>query len=136
MQTTTDESVIIQKTRELCQAIIEGQEFQGIRRRIDTFLADDQAKAQYQTLSETGEFLQHKQQQGIPLSNEEIADFETKREAFLSNPVATDFLEAQQQMHKLQESVNQYVSKTFELGRVPAPDEMGGGCGHGCGCHH
>ncbi len=41
-------------------------------------------------------------------------------------------------MQKLQQSVSQYVSKTFELGRVPEESDLesSGSCGSGCGCHH
>jgi len=34
--------------------------------------------------------------------------------------VVHSFLDAQQAMQKVQESVGQYVTKTFELGRLPA----------------
>jgi cell fate (sporulation/competence/biofilm development) regulator YlbF (YheA/YmcA/DUF963 family) len=136
MQTITEESVITQKTRELCQTILDQPEVQNIRRQIESFMTNDEAKTQYQLLSEKGEFLQHKQQQGLPLSNEEIADFEQSREALFNNPVARGFLDAQQEMHKMQESLGQYVAKTFELGRVPSPDDFqSGSCGSGCGCH-
>ncbi|MBM3833324.1 MAG: YlbF family regulator [Verrucomicrobia bacterium] len=137
MQTTIEESAVLQKTRELCQAILDQPEFKSLRRRIDSFMANDEAKMQYQFLSERGEYLQHKQSQGSALTNEEIAEFEQRREAFINNPVARGFMEAQQEIHKVQESVNQYVSKTFELGRVPEADDFSSGsCGHGCGCHH
>ena len=136
MQTITEESVITQKTRELCQTILDQPEVQNIRRQIESFMTNDEAKTQYQLLSEKGEFLQHKQQQGLTLSNEEIADFEQSREALFNNPVARGFLDAQQEMHKMQESLGQYVAKTFELGRVPSPDDFqSGSCGSGCGCH-
>ena len=133
---TLEESPIIQKTWELCQAILDQPDFHALRRQIDTFMTNEDAKAQYQYLSEKGEYLQQKQQIGSPLTPEEIADFERNREVFLNNPVARDFLDAQQSMHKLQESVHQYVTKTFELGRVPETDDFeSGSCGHGCGCH-
>ena len=134
---TLIEDPIVQKTRELCQAILDQPDFQKIRQRIDTFLADEPSKTLYQLVSEKGEYLQHKQERGAPATSTEIADFERDREALINNPVASDFLNAQEEMHKLQEAVQQYVTKTFELGRVPAPDEMNSGsCGHGCGCHH
>ncbi len=137
MQTTTEESIILQKTRELCQAIVDQPEFQTIRQQIDLFMANDDAKTQYQFLNERGEYLQHKQMQGSQLTNEEIAEFEQQRDAFVNNPVARGFMEAQQEMHKVQESVSQYVTKTFELGRSPGPEDFeSGSCGHGCGCHH
>ena len=131
----TDDA-IQSKTRELCQVILEQPAFQSMRLRIDQFLVNDEAKAQYELVSEKGEFLQHKQQQNLPLSGEEVNEFEKHREALFNNPVARGFLDAQQEMHKLQESVQQYVSKTFELGRVPEPADFdSGSCGSGCGCH-
>jgi cell fate (sporulation/competence/biofilm development) regulator YlbF (YheA/YmcA/DUF963 family) len=137
MPTTLEDSVIIVKTRELCETILVQPEFQNIRRQIDTFLADEAAKSQYQQVVEKGEQLQHKQQMAVPLSNEEVAEFENQREQLVNNPVARAFLDAQQEMHRLQESVNQYVAKTFELGRVPAAEDFdSGSCGSGCGCAH
>jgi len=133
---TTTQDTVQQKTRELCQAIVEQPEFQEMRRQIEAFMSDETAKSQYQTVMEQGEMLQHKQQMGSPLSHDEIAAFEKDRDALVNNPVARGFLDAQQQINKVQESVGQLVSKTFELGRLPTEDEMNGGsCGSGCGCH-
>src|SRR4030095_1094610 len=126
--TETKEPLVIQKTKELCQTLVEQPEFQNIRRRIDVFLADENAKSQYQAVVEKGGLLQHKQQQGIPLSNDELTDFEQQREALVNNPSARDFLDAQQQMQKVQESVGQYVAKTFELGRMPTEEDFSSGC--------
>jgi cell fate (sporulation/competence/biofilm development) regulator YlbF (YheA/YmcA/DUF963 family) len=134
---TTTESAIIEKTKELCQLILTQPEFNAIRRRQDTFLGNEKAKAQFDALNEKGEFLHHKQHQGVALSPAEIADFEKDREALLANAVVRDFLDAQQEMHKLQETIGQYLTKTFELGRVPAEEDFEkGSCGSGCGCHH
>ncbi len=136
METTTAENPVTHKTRELCQSLLDDTQFQDARRRIEAFMGDDQAKSQYQLLTERGEYLQHKQQQGLPLAGEEITEFEKLREEFMNNPVSKGFLDAQQEVHRIQESVAQYVSKTFELGRVPAETDFeGGSCGHGCGCH-
>ncbi|HVR35881.1 MAG TPA: YlbF family regulator [Methylomirabilota bacterium] len=137
MQTLTETDVIAQKTRELCQAIVDQPDFQDVRKRVDAFLADEAAQAQYESLSEKGQFLQHKQQNGLPLTSEEITAFEQQRETLMNNPVAKGFLDAQEQMQTIHSSVNQYVTKTLELGRVPGEEDFkGGGCGSGCGCHH
>lgn len=137
MQMTTEESTIVRKTKELCQAMLEEPEFLEIRQRLDSFIANDEAKSQYQNLSEKGEYLQHKQQQGVELTPEEISEYETQREAFMKNPIARGFLAAQEEMNKVQQSVSEYVSKTFELGRVPTTEDLdSGSCGQGCGCHH
>lgn len=134
---TTEDTIIIQKTRELCQTLLEQPEFTSIRQRLDTFMADEDAKSQYQLLNEKGEFLTFKQKQGQPLGDEEVAEFEGLRQRFLNNPVAQGFLDAQQEMHQIQESVGAYVGKTFELGRVPESEDFdSGSCGPSCGCSH
>ena len=70
METSTTENVVIEKTRELCQAILNEPEYQKIRTQVETFLSDEKAQEQYQTLSSKGEYLQHKQAQNLPLSGE------------------------------------------------------------------
>jgi cell fate (sporulation/competence/biofilm development) regulator YlbF (YheA/YmcA/DUF963 family) len=132
-----EESAVSAKTRELCETILRDPGYMGLRNKIETFLADDGAKELYRNLAEKGEHLNHKQQQGVQLSPQEIKDYEKERDALFGNSVAAGFVEAQQEMHKMQETVNQFISKTLELGRVPTEEEMdGGGCGHGCGCSH
>src|ERR1051325_8524761 len=137
MALTTEDSTIVQKTRELCQSILDHPEFQTLRKEIDSFMANDQAKEDYQSLVEKSEELNHKQHQGVKLTQDEISSYENQRERVINNPLAAGFIRAQQEVHGIQESVNKFLSKTFELGRVPSDEELdGGGCGHGCGCHH
>jgi len=128
---------IEEKTKELCQTIIEQPEMVSIRKRIDTFLADAKARGQYETVMSKGQALQEKQAQSQPLEGAEIADFEKHRDALLKNSVARGFLEAQEELHEIQHSIQKNIAKTLELGRLPTPDDLdGGSCGHGCGCHH
>jgi len=139
MQTTQD-SVITEKTRELCQAILDQPNLRSARQRIDSFVADDKARAQYEGLMAKGQALQQKQQRSQQLTGEEISAFEKDREALLNNPVARGFLEAQEELHHVHQSINQYVSKTLELGRIPTEadfEDEHGSCGHdSCGCGH
>jgi cell fate (sporulation/competence/biofilm development) regulator YlbF (YheA/YmcA/DUF963 family) len=136
MSTQVADTEIAQKTRELCQAIVDQPEFESIRKRVDAFMADETAKTQYQTVMEKGEILQQKQQMGQPLTPDEIGDFDKNRETLVNNPIARDFMDAQQAMQKVQDSVGQYVAKTFELGRAPRDEDFeSGSCGSGCGCH-
>ena len=135
--TTIEETALTQKTRELCDALVAQPEFQAIRRQIDQFMGDETAKSQYQSLMEKGEMLQQKQQMGLPLNEEEVGDFQKHRDILVNNPVARGFLDAQEQMQKVQQSIGQYVAKTFELGRTPTEEDLSGCCGdHGCGCSH
>src|SRR5690242_12712005 len=101
------------KTRELCEAIIEHIETGGIRKNIDTFLADASARGQYESLMSKGQALQEKQQSGQALEPAEISTFEKERDALLKNPVATAFLDAQEEMHELQHLVQKHVGKTI-----------------------
>ena len=128
------------KTRELCEAIIEHLQTGGIKSRIDTFLGDATARGAYENLMSKGQALQEKQHSGQALEPAEISAFESERDALLKNPVATGFLDAQEEMHELQSNVKKTVAKTIELGRIPTAEELSGdgGCcssGGGCGCH-
>ena len=125
------------KTNELCQAILEHLQSGGIKARIDTFLADTAARGAYESLMNKGQALQEKQHHGQVLEPAEIAAFESERDALLKNPVASSFLDAQEEMHELQSSVKKTVAKTVELGRIPTAEDLaeGGSCGAGCGCH-
>lgn len=128
----------VQKQLEaLCRAILAQPEFEQHRLHVDQFMINDDARSQYVQVSEQGEHLHHKQTQGLELSQAEIAEFETKREALLKNPVARGFLDAQAALQGVQESINKFIGKTLELGRLPQSEDLqSGGCGHGCGCHH
>ena len=137
MQTTIEETPVMLKTRELCQTILDQPNMQSIRERIDAFMEDEQSRAQYEGLVNKGQALQEKQQQALPLSGEEVADFEQHREALLKNPVARGFLDAQEEMQEVKQSIHQFVTKTLELGRLPTIEDLSeGGCGSGCGCGH
>jgi len=137
MQAIAEETPLIRKTRELCQAILDQPDMLSIRERIDSFMADEKTRTQYDSLMVKGQALQQKQQMSLPSTGEEISDFEQHREALLTNPVAKGFLDAQEELHQVQESIHKYVNKTLELGRLPNEEDFSdGSCGHGCGCHH
>jgi len=133
-----EETSVMQKTRELCQVILDEPNIRSIRERIDTFMEDEKTRAQYDGLVSKGQALQEKQQNATALTGEEIADFEQHRDALLKNPVARGFLDAQEELQQVQKTIQTYVSKTLELGRIPSEDELDGGCcgNSGCGCGH
>jgi cell fate (sporulation/competence/biofilm development) regulator YlbF (YheA/YmcA/DUF963 family) len=122
------------KTLELCNTILEHLEANGVRKRIDTFLADADARGQYEKLMNQGQALQEKQQNGHTLAPAEIYEFEQGRDALLKNPVASAFLEAQEEMNNLQHNVQKHINKTMELGRIPTTADLENACGT-CGCH-
>lgn len=133
-------TVIENKARELCETIVAQPQWTSIRNRIDAFLSDDSARGQFDAVNTKGRSLHEKQHSGQPLNGQEIADFEKQRDALLNNPVARGFLEAQDELHEIQHSVQKYISKTLQTGRVPTEADLKeeeGSCGHGnCGCSH
>jgi cell fate (sporulation/competence/biofilm development) regulator YlbF (YheA/YmcA/DUF963 family) len=134
MELLSEENVVGRKTVELCTALAASPEFTAIRGRIERFSADTEARMQFELVNRKGASLEEKQQSGAEITETEVADFEKMRDSLLSNDVAREFLEAREEMIALQEGVQQWVAKTFELGRPPTQDEMGGSCGPGCGC--
>ena len=137
MEIVIEDSAVTRKTKELCQAILEQPNMQSIRQRIDAFMGDDKTRSQYDGVMAKGQELQEKQQTSMPFTDDEIKAFERQRDALLNNPVARGFLDAQEELHSVQESIHTLVNKTLELGRIPTDEDLNGGsCGHGCGCHH
>ncbi len=135
MTTINEPNAILQKTLELCQTILEQKEVQSMRRDIDNFLADDGARSQYRLVVEKSEVLQKKQHADVPLTQQELDDFDKQRQALIDNPVASAFLDAQREFQQVQQSILQYVTKTFELGRIPSPEDFSS-CQPGCSCGH
>ena len=137
MPNQIDNNTIIEKTKELCQTIVDQPKMASIRQRIDTFLSDANARTQFENVISKGQALQEKQGRGLQPDNVEIADFEKHRGMLLNNPIAQGFLGAREELHGIQHSIQKYVSKTLELGRVPTEADLGdGSCGGDCSCHH
>ncbi|MBI3880423.1 MAG: YlbF family regulator [Verrucomicrobia bacterium] len=137
MSTAIATDSLTEKTLELCQAILEQPNFAETRARIDAFMGDELLKYQFQMVSQRGDLLQMKQQGGVPLTDAEIGEFEKMRDELMANPLAKNFVEAQNEFGRIQSQVGKYMSKTFELGRVPTAEDMDDGscCNSGgCGC--
>ena len=142
MSILAEDSAVMAQTKSLCEAIIDHSEFKELGQKVETFLANDEARLLYQSVQETGGELQQKQQAGIELGDEEIKRFEEKREQLFENPIANSFMDAKQQLESVQRTVSQYIGMTLELGRVPTAEDFAaseGGCcggsgGGGCGC--
>ena len=135
MSNLAEAEAVLAKTRELCQVIVEHPEFANLRRRIDTFLADADAQNLFRDVSERGAELQQKQRMGLELADEEVAEFERRREALLEHEVAREFLDAQQAIRDARDTIGRHLTRTFELGRLPqAEDFQSCSCGSGCSC--
>jgi len=137
-----ENSPVMEKTRELCSVIAGNEEFQALQKSVEAFFADDAARDGFRKVQEWGDELTQKQSAGLELSDTEIQGFEAERAALFENPVAKNFLDAQQGLQGLQSVVGKYVGLTLELGRVPTSEDFaqqdsgccGGSGGGGCGC--
>ncbi len=144
MSALLQETTILAKTIELCEAIANDKEFIKLQADVERFLSDDSAKLQYRSVHEKGEELHHKQHAGIELGAAEIKAFEAARDSLFENKTATAFMDAQRKLEDIQKQIKQYVSLTLELGHVPTEDDIAeaqhnsGGCcggnGGGGGC--
>lgn len=132
------ESVVTQKTKELCETIIAQPEFRSIQDRVTAFEGDAEARKLYESLVERHQELRQRQEMGDAIGDDAMAGFDKLRQQVLDNPVAKDFLDAQEDAHSIQMTVRRYVSKTFELGRLPEQHDLADGegcCEEGCSCH-
>lgn len=141
MSAIAESTPVLDKTRELCESIVQDSSFKKLQQDVEAFLNDEQAKLSYQSVHQRGEELHQKQASGVELSKTEIKEFEEARENLLNNELVTKFLAAKQELESLQRMIGQHVGMTMEMGRVPSPEEvaheMGGGCcggGGGEGC--
>ena len=138
MTMLADDSQVMSKTKELCEAIAGDPEYRALLEKVELFLEDAASKLEFQSVQERSHELGQKQQSGLELSAGEVEDFESAREALMDNSVARDFMDAQPSPQSVQMAIGKYVGMTLELGRVPAEEEMtdqGGCCNEGgCGC--
>lgn len=142
MSMLADDSVVMEKTKELCASIVGHPDFGLLQEKVEEFLGDDGARLQFQSVQELGMELHQKQHAGIELSEREVADWEAARAAMMHNDLVRSFMEARGQLETLQRAIGKYVGMTLELGRVPEAEDFEsedgccGGHGGGCGCGH
>ena len=128
------------KIRELCEALLEDDNVGNAREQIARFMNDPAATAGYAKLAEMSEQLQRKEMAGEAISEDEGQAFEELRRVTLNEPPVQAFMQARGLLQEMESFIMAYVSRTLELGRIPrenelAPEQSGGSCGEGCGCH-
>ncbi len=138
MSILSEDTPILSKTRELCTTILESELYAGLQARVERFLDDEKACAQYRNVQELGDRLHQKQHAGMQLSDDEIQDFEIAHGGLLSNEVAVDFLQARETLANIRQEVSKHIALTLELGHIPTEEDLAeGGCcssGGGCSC--
>jgi cell fate (sporulation/competence/biofilm development) regulator YlbF (YheA/YmcA/DUF963 family) len=125
------------KTRELCAALVELPSFPELFKKVERYLADLGAQYQLSQLSQLTELLQQRQSMGAEISEEEIGNYEGTRNAIMKSDTIREFVEAQEEIQKIQHQIMRLVTKTFEVGRVPIEDDFyEETCNATCGSHN
>jgi cell fate (sporulation/competence/biofilm development) regulator YlbF (YheA/YmcA/DUF963 family) len=123
----------------LCAIIAADPEVQSARETAEAFLADDQAVTLYREVMNLGRTLEQRHRSGVELEAEDLARFQTLQDQADQHEGIQSFMAAQDALQAVANTVNGFITKTLERGRVPALEEVvgGGGCcgGGGCGCH-
>ena len=132
MSIISDNSPIISKTKDLCEAIVANAEYTALMSTVEAFLNNDEARLLYQSVHERSEELRNKQRSGVELGESEIDSFKDVRSQMEQNDVVMDFLGAQDELQTVQSAVSKYVGMTLELGRVPTEEDLAAADGGGC----
>jgi cell fate (sporulation/competence/biofilm development) regulator YlbF (YheA/YmcA/DUF963 family) len=134
MDTAT--ALVETKTRELCAALVQLPDFAETYRKYQAFMEDELAKFEWQMVNDRGMLLQQKEAAGLPMEPAELGEFDGMRDRLLEKPVVREFIEAQQALAAMQKLVFPMLNKTFELGRVPVPEDfLNDLCDSTCGMH-
>jgi cell fate (sporulation/competence/biofilm development) regulator YlbF (YheA/YmcA/DUF963 family) len=137
MLSKLETSMIEDQMKALCSELLNRQEYQELRRKMDTFAEDDQAIQRYESFIEKQRFLQRKEQEGT-LTQEEIDEYNREESSIYGNSVIREFLYAQREFTKLHQWVGKYFLTAIELDRLPEAREVRAssscGCGGNCGC--
>lgn len=134
--TATLATPIEQSLQALCHAIATDPGVLAAREQAEAFLADDQAVGLYRDMMNLARLLEDRHRAGEDIADDEVRVLDDLQEKADANELIRTFQTVQDTLQNVASTVNAYVTKTLEKGRVPAPEEMvSGSCGTGCGCH-
>lgn len=136
MSTTTETEIatLKEKTRELCHFILEDPAFASAQGAIDAFQEDEKAQELYRVWHQKAGDLHRKQHEGKKPNAAELAQMDALKTKAMENPVAADFVEAEDLINSIFGTVMKMVQKTLQNGAVPTDEELNSCCGGGCGC--
>lgn len=123
----------------LCATIAADPEVQSAREAAESFLADEQAVSLYRDVMNLGRTLEQRHRSGVELEAADVSRFQLLQDQADQHEGIQSFMAAQDALQNVANTVNGFITKTLEKGRVPAMEEVTGegGCcgGGGCGCH-
>ena len=93
MEVLSPNSVILEKTRELCSLILQSGEYKENVTKIEAFFSNEEAQVEYRSFAKLGEDLHQKQHAG-EITDEDIASYEAKLAELKSTEVTAEFMGA------------------------------------------
>lgn len=132
--TTTPDGTVTSlqdKARELSQFVLDSADYAAAQGKIDIFDGDETAQELYKKWRETEMLLQRKHQEGGEITDSEIKDLESKRDAAIENSVVADFAEAENSLNEMFSTVVKVLQRSLQNGAVPTDEEMDECCGSG-----
>ncbi|MDF1816290.1 MAG: YlbF family regulator [Verrucomicrobiales bacterium] len=138
MATTTETAIptLEEKTRELCQFILEDPAYAAASGSIDTFQESEEAQKIYRNWQQKAAELHHMHHEGKEPEQSDIVELERLKQVVMDNQIAADFVEAEDSVNDIFGTVMKMVQKTLQNGSIPTEDDLNECCGNsGCGCH-
>jgi cell fate (sporulation/competence/biofilm development) regulator YlbF (YheA/YmcA/DUF963 family) len=135
---TLEATTIEDKTKELCQLVLEDAKFTAAREKITTFLADTDAQEAYSALHQKGHAMHQMQHEGTQPAESDMAELNGLKQAAADNEVTAGFMDAEGELNEIFSTVTKYLQKTLQLGKMPeASDFEDSDCCSegGCDCH-
>lgn len=131
MSATTTAPSLEDKTRELCQFIIDSPNFVTAQGRCDAFDDDVAAQKLYQNWREFEMDLHRRHQEGYQPNQDDIAKLEKLRGEAMKNSTLVDFVEAEEALNGMFGKVVKILQRTLQTGAVPTDEELEECCGSG-----
>ena len=97
--------------KDLCRALLEDERLKGVFSSIDAFMENDASKELFSQMQAKGEELQTKQQAGIELTAGEVEEYNKLREQMLEDPAAKAFVEAQESIQSVHQTIGSWVDE-------------------------
>lgn len=108
---------------ELYDCLAGMQRFQDAQKSVSDFLADEEARHQYEQLLDLEEELHRKQQEG-KLTENDLQAYKAVNDALKTIPDAERFFKAQRELENIHLQIMNFIGIAIETGQIPSPDEI------------
>jgi cell fate (sporulation/competence/biofilm development) regulator YlbF (YheA/YmcA/DUF963 family) len=130
-----DNAAVLGKMEELCETLLQQDEFGQLREMLERYAADERAQEQYEHFAKMGQDLLEKERSGIEPTADEKASYERDERTLYANDVIRQYMYANREFGLLKQMIDQYFAKTVETGHIPGGRELVRPI-RGCGSHH